>query len=98
MARGDGIHRTNARNMRLTTAKIGNAQQHNEREKESYVNQDIVPGEKRTSMSHFKKPAAGYAEMFEQMKEDGIISTRGLKEDAFLYGELVFDVNTAFFS
>ena len=43
MARGDGIHRTNARNMRLTAAKIGNAQQHNEREKESYVNQDIVP-------------------------------------------------------
>ena len=32
MARGDGIHRTNARNMRLTAAKIGNAQQHNERE------------------------------------------------------------------
>ena len=27
MARGDGIHRTNARNMRLTAAKIGNAQQ-----------------------------------------------------------------------
>ena len=96
MARGDGIHRTNARNMRLTTAKIGNAQQHNEREKESYVNQDIVP--ERTHLNvHFKKPAAGYAEMFEQMKEDGIISTRGLKEDAFLYGELVFDVNTAFF-
>ena len=96
MARGDGIHRTSARNMRLTTAKIGNAQQHNEREKESYVNQDIVP--ERTHLNvHFKKPAAGYAEMFEQMKEDGIISTRGLKEDAFLYGELVFDVNTAFF-
>ena len=43
MARGDGIHRTSARNMRLTAARIGNAQQHNEREKESYVNQDIVP-------------------------------------------------------
>ncbi len=50
MARGDGIHRTNARNMRLTAAKISNAQQHNEREKESYVNQDIVRRE-RTSMS-----------------------------------------------
>ena len=37
MARGDGIHRTNARNMRLTAAKIGNVQLHNEREKESYV-------------------------------------------------------------
>ena len=96
MARGDGIHRTNARNMRLTAAKIGNAQQHNEREKESYVNQDIVP--ERTHLNvHFKKPTVGYAEMFEQLKKDGIISTRGLKEDAFLYGELVFDVNTAYF-
>ena len=96
MARGDGIHRTNARNMRLTAAKIGNVQLHNEREKESYVNQDIVP--ERTQLNvHFKKPTAGYAEMFEQMKKDGIISTRGLKEDAFLYGELVFDVNTAYF-
>ena len=96
MARGDGIHRTNARNMRLTAARIGNAQQHNEREKGSYVNQDIVPERTRLNI-HFKKPTAGYAEMFEQMKEDGIISTRGLKEDAFLYGELVFDVNTAYF-
>ena len=96
MARGDGIHRTSARNMRLTAAKIGNAQQHNEREKESYVNQDIVP--ERTHLNvHFKKPTAGYAEMSEQLKKDGIISTRGLKEDAFLYGELVFDVNTAYF-
>ena len=82
--------------MRLTAARIGNAQQHNEREKGSYVNQDIVP--ERTHLNvHFKKPAAGYAEMFEQLKKDGIISTRGLKEDAFLYGELVFDVNTAYF-
>ena len=49
MARGDGIDRTNARNMRLTAAKIGNTQQHNEREKDSYVNQDIVP--ERTSLN-----------------------------------------------
>ena len=96
MARGDGIHRTNARNMRLTAAKIGNAQQHNEREKESYVNQDIVP--ERTQLNvHFKEPTGSYAEMFQKLKEDGVISTRGLKEDAFLYGELVFDVNTAYF-
>ena len=38
MAIGDVIHRTSARNMRLTTPKLKNAQQHNEREKESYVN------------------------------------------------------------
>ena len=52
MARGDGIDRTNARNMRLTAAKIGNTQQHNEREKDSYVNQDIVP--ERTSLNIFR--------------------------------------------
>ena len=33
MARGDGIHRTSARNARMKDADIGNAQAHNEREK-----------------------------------------------------------------
>ena len=96
MARGDGIDRTNARNMRLTATKIGNTQQHNEREKDSYVNQDIVP--ERTPLNvHFKTPSAGYQEMFAQMEADGLISTRGIKADAFRYGELVFDVNSAYF-
>ncbi|WNX86496.1 plasmid recombination protein [Agathobaculum sp. NTUH-O15-33] len=96
MARGDGVNRTSARNMRLTTAKIGNAQQHNEREKESYVNQDIVPERSQLNV-HFKSPTDDYRKMFEQMEADGIISTRGLKEDAFKYGELIFDTNSAYF-
>ena len=96
MARGDGIDRTSARNMRLTAAKIGNTQQHNEREKASYVNQDIVP--ERTPLNvHFKTPSAGYQEMFAQMEAEGVISTRGIKADAFRYGELIFDVNSAYF-
>ena len=96
MARGDGIHRTSARNMRLTTPKLKNAQQHNEREKGSYVNQDIVPERAHLNV-HFKKPDGGYLEQFEQMEADGMISTRGIKEDAFRYGELIFDVNSAYF-
>ena len=96
MARNDGIDRTSARNVNLTAAKIGNAQRHNEREKESYTNPDIIP--ERTSQNiPFKKPTAGYAEMFAQMEKDGVISTRGLKTDANLYGELIFDVNSAYF-
>ncbi|WP_124100026.1 plasmid recombination protein [Ruminococcus sp. Marseille-P6503] len=96
MARGDGIHRTSARNAKLPDADIGKTQSHNERENESYSNQDIVP--ERTSMNvHFKKPTAGYAEIFEQMVADGTISTRGLKADAEKVGELVFDVNSAYF-
>ena len=96
MARGDGIHRTSARNARMKDTDIDNAQAHNEREKSSYVNQDIVP--ERTQYNvHFKTPTAGYKEMFEQMRSDGVISTRGLKADAEKFGELIFDVNSAYF-
>ena len=31
------------------------------------------------------------------MEADGVISNRGIKADAFRYGELVFDVNSAYF-
>ena len=97
MARNDGINRTVARNQDLPTPDdVAKIQKHNEREKDSYSNQDIVP--ERTSMNvHFKAPTDDYVKMFEQMEQDGAISTRGLKPDAVKYGELVFDVNSAYF-
>ena len=96
MARGDGIDRTSARNAKMTAAKVANAQAHNERQKDSYVNQDIVP--ERTEMNvHFKCPTGAYTEIFGQMVESGMISTRGLKADAEKFGELIFDVNSAYF-
>ena len=50
MARNDGIHRTVARNQDLETpADVAKVQEHNEREKDSYSNQDIVP--ERTSLN-----------------------------------------------
>ena len=96
MARNDGIDRTSVRNANLTAAQIGNTQRHNEREKDSYTNPDIVP-ERAALNIHFKKPSGNYAEMFAQMEASKVISTRGLKDDAYLYGELVFDVNSAYF-
>ena len=96
MAKNDGIHRTVARNNNLSSSQIANAQRHNEREKESYTNPDIVP-ERLDYNVHYKSPTSSYSEMFEQMKADGIISTRGLKDDAKTYGELIFDVNSAYF-
>ena len=81
MARNDGIDRTVARNQDLETpADVAKVQEHNEREKDSYSNQDIVP--ERTSLNvHFKAPTDDYVKMFEQMEQDGVISTRGLKPD-----------------
>ena len=97
MARNDGIDRTVARNQDLETpADVAKVQEHNEREKDSYSNQDIVP--ERTSLNvHFKAPTDDYVKTFEQMEQDGVISTRGLKPDAVKYGELIFDVNSAYF-
>jgi len=97
MARNDGIDRTLARNQDLETPDdVTKVQEHNEREKDSYSNQDIVP--ERTSLNvHFKAPTDDYVKMFEQMEQDGVISTRGLKSDAVKYGELIFDVNSAYF-
>ena len=97
MARNDGIDRTVARNQDLETPDdVAKIQEHNVREKDSYSNQDIVP--ERTPLNvHFKVPTDDYVKMFEQMEQDKIISTRGLKPDAIKYGELVFDVNSAYF-
>lgn len=96
MARNDGVDRTTVRNINLSETKIANTQRHNEREKDSYRNEDIVP--ERTAYNvHYKTPTGAYSEMFAQMEASKMISTRGLKEDADHYGELIFDVNSAYF-
>ena len=97
MARNDGIDRTFARNQDLPTPDdVAKVQEHNEREKESYSNQDIDTTQTYRNI-HFKAPTDSYAAMFDQMIADGVISTRGLKADAVKYGELLFDVNSAYF-
>lgn len=97
MARNDGIDRTFARNQDLPTLDdVAKVQEHNEREKASYSNQDIDTAQTYRNI-HFKAPTDSYAAMFDQMIADGIISTRGLKADAVKYGELIFDVNSAYF-
>ena len=96
MARNDGVDRTTVRNVNLSETKISNTQRHNGREKDSYRNEDIVP--ERTAYNvHYRTPTGSYSEMFAQMEASKMISTRGLKEDADHYGELIFDVNSAYF-
>ena len=96
MARNDGIDRTSVRNLAVSDKAVGNTQQHNEREKDSYRNPDIIPQRAAWNI-HFKKPTASYTDLFAQLETAGTISTRGLKPDATHYCELVFDVNSAYF-
>ena len=78
MARNDGIDRTVARNQDLETpADVAKVQEHNEREKDSYSNQDIV--QERTSLNvHFKAPTDDYH--FRR----GLVSGTGKAQDQFL--------------
>ena len=78
-------------------------EKHNERENECYWNGDILPERSHLNV-HFKSvstlpngEARTYEQEFNRMVDDGAISLRGLKPDAKLFDELVFDVNSAYF-
>ena len=99
MARNDGVDRTFARNRDLRLDKKATPQSayaHNERQKESYSNPDIIP--ERTPMNvHFKSPAGTYEETFDALEQAGVISTWGMKPNSTKLCELIFDVNSAYF-
>ena len=89
-------HLTSVQNLAVSDKAVGNTQQHNEREKDSYRNPDILPHRAEWNV-YFKKPTASYTDLFARMEANGTISTRGLKPDATHYCELIFDVNSAYF-
>ena len=99
MARNDGVDRTFARNRDLRLDKKATPQSayaHNERQKESYSNPDIIP--ERTPMNvHYKAPVGTYEEYFDALEKNGVISTWGLKPNSTKICELIFDVNSAYF-
>lgn len=96
MARNDGVDRSMARNGKYTRAQIGNIERHNERKNEVYQNTDVQLDKSHLNI-YFKKPDDGYISTFDKMREAGTISTKGLKDTAIHFNELLFDVNTAYF-
>jgi hypothetical protein len=90
------IDRTVVRNQSFIKSGIGIRERHNERENEMYNNPDIVLERSRMNV-HYKECETTYGKWFDTMIESGVVSTRGLKPDAKVFGELVFDVNTMYF-
>jgi hypothetical protein len=89
-------HFSVVRNAAYSAASIGVRERHNERKNETYYNADIVP--ERASLNvHFKSCGGTYQQEFDRMIEEGVIVKRGLKVDAKVFDELVFDVNTSYF-
>jgi archaellum component FlaC len=90
-------HRTVVRNQPYKRESIGIRERHNERKNTSYSNPDVVPAMSHLNV-HFRQCEITYNQILDQMLESGAVSNRGLKPDAKVFGELVFDVNTAYFA
>ena len=85
------------RNERYRKNAISVRERHNERKNEVYSNPDVLLEYSRNNVTFKPCEAATYAQQFDRMGEEGVVSTRGLKPDAYVFDELVFDVNTDYF-
>lgn len=84
------------RNAPYRRSSIGIRERHNERRNLSYANSDIVPEMSSRNVS-FHKCDTTYEQALDKMLGIGMVSSRGLKQDAKVFAEMVFDVNTAYF-
>jgi hypothetical protein len=84
------------RNQAYRRGEFNIRERHNERKNVSYGNGDIIP-ERFDLNVHFKSCPGTYEQEFNRMVDDGIINLRGLKSDAKVFDEFVFDVNSAYF-
>jgi len=90
------IDRCVVRNEAYQKKSISIRERHNERKNQGYSNPDII--KERSHLNAFFKSCLGtYEQEFDRMVESGAISLRGLKPDAKIVDEFVFDVNTAYF-
>lgn len=87
---------TIARVVTHTRDNIGKFERHIERKNDNYANINVD-----TSRSHrniqFKKCDCTYNDKLNEMVERKQVSLRGLKADAKVYDEMIFDVNTEYF-
>lgn len=89
-------HFSVARIVTHTKENISKFERHNERKNATYSNTNIVA--ERTPMNiYFKRYDSTLNQKFDEMVKNGQISTRGLKANAKIYNELVFDVNSLYF-
>ena len=79
-----------------TRASIVKAERHNERKNKSYSNMNVDLTQTQKNM-HYKKCKSTYNERLKEMIDDGEISLRGLKDNAKVFDEIIFDINSDYF-
>ena len=86
-----------ARVVQYKASGLDKIYRHNERRNESYGNENVITEMCRYNI-HFRDPGdETYTQIFRRLEAEGVISTRGLREDATLLDEIIIDVNTQYF-
>ena len=75
------VNQTVVRNAAYTRGGVSVRERHNERKNEAYANADVCL-ERSSFNVHYKSCEGTYIEAFDKLLADGVISTRGLKEDS----------------
>lgn len=79
-----------------TRASVVKAERHNERKNKSYSNMNVDLTQTSKNV-HYKKCKNTYNERLKEMIDDGEISLRGLKDNAKVFDEIIFDINSDYF-
>ena len=79
-----------------TKTSITKAERHNERKNKSYSNMN-VDLEQTPKNVHYKRSETTYNEKLKEMLASGQVSLRGLRANAKLFDELIFDINSDYF-
>ena len=79
-----------------TKTSITKAERHNERKNKSYSNMN-VDLEQTPNNIHYKRCETTYNEKLKELIDSKQVSLRGLRENAKLFDELIFDINSNYF-
>ena len=85
-----------ARVQTYTRASILKAERHNERKNENYSNMNVDLAQTENNV-HYKKCDSTYNERLKEMVVAGDVSLRGLKDNAKIFDEIIFDINSDYF-
>ncbi len=79
-----------------TKTSITKAERHNERKNKSYSNMNVDLSQTPNNI-YYKRCETTYNEKLKELIDSKQVSLRGLKKDAKLFDELIFDINSDYF-
>ena len=85
-----------ARVVTYTKQSISKSERHNERKNKVYSNMNVDLEQTKNNV-HYKTCTTTYNERLKELVDTGIVSLRGLKDNAKVFDELILDINSDYF-